>query len=84
MLPRLLLAAISVYELLIIIRCIMSWVSTGAAPNAFFEFIHTVTEPVMAPARRIIPPYRGIDFSPIAVIVALTILRRVVIALFAY
>jgi YggT family protein len=35
------------------------------------RFLWDVTEPVLAPVRRFIPPIAGLDFSPLIVIIAL-------------
>ena len=44
--------------------------------------LHQITEPILAPARRIIPPMGGLDFSPILVILLLGILQRILPQLF--
>ncbi len=44
--------------------------------------LHQITEPLLAPARRLIPPIGGLDFSPILVILALGILQRLLPQLF--
>jgi YggT family protein len=50
---------------LIIIRVILSWVNPDPY-NALVRFLYSVTEPMLAPFRRILPAYSiGIDFSPI-------------------
>jgi len=47
-----------------------------------FSFLYTVTEPVLGPVRRAIPPIgmggMGFDLSPIIVIFGVQILERVV------
>lgn len=42
-----------------------------------------ITEPLLAPLRRRIPPISGIDLSPVALIIILQVLRRLVIGLFS-
>lgn len=52
-----------------IVRALMSWVSQGRSP---VEFVLTqLTEPFMAPIRRILPAMGGIDFSGMIVILGL-------------
>ncbi|QER41735.1 YggT family protein [Thermodesulfobacterium sp. TA1] len=58
---------LSVYVWIIIARCIISWVNPYPY-HPVVRFLYRVTEPVLAPARRIIPPIAGLDLSPIAVI----------------
>ena len=43
--------------------------------NPAVEFIWELTEPVMAPLRRILPPMGGLDFSPIILFIALNVFR---------
>ncbi|MFQ6083193.1 MAG: YggT family protein [Candidatus Aminicenantia bacterium] len=57
------------YMWIIIIRAVLSWVY----PNPYHPLVRTLyylTEPVLQPCRRIVPPYKlgGIDISPIIVI----------------
>ena len=65
-------------------RIILSWfpISPGGAMASIFEFLYTVTEPVLGPVRRVMPPLSfggaGLDLSPIVVIFGLQILLRVV------
>ncbi|KQN64604.1 YggT family protein [Erwinia sp. E602] len=57
----------------IIIRSLMSWVSQGRNPVDMVMV--QLTEPLMAPIRRIIPAMGGIDFSAMAVILILYMLN---------
>lgn len=43
--------------------------------NPAVEFIWELTEPVMAPLRRVLPPMGGLDFSPIILFIALNVIR---------
>lgn len=50
---------------LVIIRALLSWVNPDPQ-NPIVQFIERVTEPILAPFRRLVPSYRiGIDVSPI-------------------
>jgi YggT family protein len=75
---------LNIYLILIFARIILSWfpVSPGGALAQIFSFLYTVTEPVLGPIRRAIPPIgmggMGFDLSPIIVIVGVQILSRVV------
>ena len=61
---------------LIIIRAILSWVSPDPF-NPIVQFLNTVTEPLLAPIRRLMPAaWRfGLDFSPLIAIFLLVFLR---------
>lgn len=62
-----------IYFFAIIIQIIISWVSPGTY-NPATALIHHITEPVMRPARKILPPFSGLDLSPILVFVVLNLL----------
>ncbi len=53
----------------IIIRSLMSWISQGRSPMD--QVLYQLSEPMMAPIRRIIPAMGGIDFSAMVVILIL-------------
>ena len=55
-----------IYLISIIIIVILSWVSPGTY-NPLAAMLSSITEPIMRPVRKLIPPFSGIDFSPIVV-----------------
>ena len=75
---------LNLYLILLFARIILSWfpVSPGGPMAQIFSFLYTVTEPVLGPVRRAIPPIgmggMGFDLSPIIVIFGVQILERVV------
>jgi len=70
---------LGVYFWLILIQVILSWVSPQTY-NPAITLIYTLTEPVLRPARRIMPDLGGLDLSPLVVIVVLQLMRMLVIA----
>ena len=42
------------------------------------EFLYRITEPVLAPIRRIMPNLGGLDISPIIVILIIMFIQRVI------
>ena len=58
---------------ILIIRAILSWFSQGYNPME--AMLHQLTEPLLAPVRRVIPPIGGLDLSVLVVIIALQFLR---------
>ena len=58
---------LTIYIWIIIARAIISWVNPDPY-HPLVRFLYKVTEPVLAPVRRIIPPIAGIDISPVIVI----------------
>ena len=64
---------------LIIIRALISWVSPDPF-NPIVSFINVVTEPLLAPFRKIIPGYKiGIDLSPIFALLFIWFLKLFVV-----
>ncbi|NLX88239.1 MAG: YggT family protein [Syntrophomonadaceae bacterium] len=72
--------AFSVLIWLVIIRCLLSFIPHNPY-QPLIRFVYDVTEPIMAPFRRLIPPIGMIDISPIVVVFALELVRRVMIEL---
>ena len=58
----------------ILIRIILSWVAPDPY-NPFMAIMTQITEPVMAPARKLLPPIGGLDLSPILVLFLIQFLR---------
>ena len=73
------LAVLSVYLFVyaIFIRIILSWISPGSF-NPATAIITMLTEPVLRPFRRLLPPMGGFDISPIFAIILLTAVTIVV------
>jgi len=71
------LLTLRLYTFLIIVRVVLSWVSTGGY-NPAVAIIYTLTDPVLRPIRRIIPVMGGFDLSPIFAIILVGALVRVV------
>ncbi len=61
-----------VFIIAIFIRVILSWVSPYAArQHPAVGLLNNLTDPLMRPARQMIPPMGGIDLSPIVVFILL-------------
>nr|VFJ47661.1 MAG: YggT family protein [Candidatus Kentron sp. FW]VFJ62938.1 MAG: YggT family protein [Candidatus Kentron sp. FW] len=70
---RLLELAIHVFMFSIILHVIMSWINPHVY-NPMVSLLYSVTEPLLAPARKWIPSVSGLDLSPILVIVGLQLI----------
>jgi YggT family protein len=72
------------YVILIFARIVLSWfpLEPGSTMATIYGFLYTLTEPVMGPVRRVIPPLgaggMGIDLSPIIIVVGAQILQRAI------
>ena len=66
-----------------IISVILSWVAPGSrSPGA--ELVSQITEPVLAPFRRLIPNLGGLDISPIFAFIAIQLVQSWVIPRLAF
>jgi len=70
---QLLSLAIDVFFFSILIQVIISWVNPGAH-NPALSLLHSLNEPLLRPARRMLPPMSGFDLSPIIVMLGLQLL----------
>lgn len=71
---------IGIFLVAIIILAVSSWFASGAY-NPVTTLLYSITEPLLRPARRLLPPISGIDLSPLLVLLALQVLKMVVIGL---
>lgn len=70
---------LNIFLIAILVQVVMSWVSPNTY-NPATVLLHRLTEPVLAPARRIIPPISGIDLSPLVVLVVFQLIKFLLIA----
>jgi YggT family protein len=76
-------AVIQLYVVVIFARIILSWfpVTSGSALATVSGFIYSITEPVLGPVRRALPPLSvgsvGFDLSPIIVLIGLQVLASI-------
>ena len=61
-----------IYIVAIIVQAVMSWIQPGAY-NPVTSLIYQLTEPLLRPARRLIPPVSGLDLSPLVVLIILNL-----------
>jgi YggT family protein len=71
---------LGLYSWVIIAAALMSWVSPDPR-NPVVMFLRRVTEPVLEPVRRMLPPWKtgGLDLSPLIVLIAIQFVERVVL-----
>ncbi len=71
-------ATILVLTLLIIARSLLSWFPNIDPRNPLVEFVITVTEPILAPIRAIMPRMGFLDLTPMVAIILLQVISRFV------
>lgn len=75
---ELLRLTVYVFMVAVIIRVVLSWVGSRSYHPAV-GLLHSLTEPVMGPARRLLPPMGGLDLSPIIVFIVLGLALRLIV-----
>lgn len=67
---ELLKLVIYIFMFVVFVQVILSWISPGSY-NPITVLLYQLSEPLLRPARRLLPSTHGIDFSPILVLVFL-------------
>jgi len=67
---KLLVTLLLTYFVLIIARVIVSWIANQTR-HPLIPLIYQLTDPVLKPFSRLVPPLGGIDLSPLFALIAL-------------
>jgi len=65
--------------LAIFVRVILSWIPNARLPFGLGEFVWNVSEPILAPIRRAMPFFGGIDFSPFIALIVIQIVSGLIL-----
>ena len=74
--------ALNIYLFCILGRILLSWfpLDPNGAMATVAGFLYTITDPVLGPLRRAVPPVRlgaaALDLSPIIVIIGIQVIQR--------
>lgn len=70
------IALLQLASLLLLARAILSWFPIGfdSPVRPLVDFLHRVTEPVLGPVRRVLPPLGGLDISVLLVLLVIQLL----------
>ena len=63
----------------IIIRALLSWFSIGGA-QPVLRLLVEITEPVLAPIRRVLPMAGMLDFSPLVALLLINVISAIVLS----
>jgi len=66
-------------QLILIVRILLTWFPNVDWWKQPFKFLREVSDPILEPFRRLIPPIGGLDLSPIVVFFALGIIERIIL-----
>jgi YggT family protein len=65
---------VNIYFFALLAMIILSWIAPGSRNPAVF-LLFQITEPVMAPFRKVLPAMGGMDFSPILVFILINVIQ---------
>ncbi len=65
----------------IIIRVLLSWFPNLNQDNPLIQLLRSITDPILEPARRVVPRIGMIDISPIVVLIVIDVARIVLVRL---
>ncbi len=76
----LLLLVLEVYKWILIAACIVTWVPNLSRRNPVVSLLFDLTEPVLRPLRRLIPPEKTgyLDLSPLIAFFIINIIQTVI------
>lgn len=76
--PALLELVIDIFLFAVLIRVILSWLNPDPY-NPVVSLLERLTDPLLRPVQRLIPPLGGIDLSPMAVMIGLVLLQMLLV-----
>jgi YggT family protein len=70
---------LNIYMYIIIARAILSWVNPDPY-NPIVNFLYRATDPVLYRVRRMLPDMRGLDLSPMIVLLAIFFMQKFLVS----
>lgn len=70
---------LNLYLITILIQVILSWVNPSAH-NPVISLLHSINEPLVGRARRMLPSTGGIDFSPLLILIVIQLAKILMLA----
>ena len=71
----LLSAILTLFTYAVVARAVLSWIRPNPY-NPLVRFLNRITDPIMRPLERLIPPIGGLDVTPIVAIVLIQLIRK--------
>jgi YggT family protein len=69
-----------VYTFILLARVLITWFQVDPY-NPIVRVLYQLTEPLLAPIRRLLPQTGMMDFSPIVAFIVITVVERIVMSL---
>lgn len=74
---KLLVLLFNLYTFTLFVQAILSWLGPGVN-NPASNILYSLNEPLLRPVRNVLPVMSGLDLSPLAVILVLQVLSRLI------
>ncbi len=68
------------YVIILLARVLLSWVQLDPQ-NPLVNLVHQLTEPLLAPIRRLLPQTGMMDFSPMIAFIVVLVAEQIVLSL---
>ncbi|MDY6786310.1 MAG: YggT family protein [Cyanobacteriota bacterium] len=81
LLVQTLISFLGIYQVLLIVRILLTWFQTMEWANQIASFLSPVTDPFLNLFRSFIPPLGGLDLSPLLAFFAISILQSLLMSL---
>ena len=72
-------ALLRLYSLMLVVYALISWIMHEHHYPPAVRWLQKMVEPILKPIRRIIPPFGGIDFSVIAALLIIEMIRSFIL-----
>ena len=80
MIAQVIQATVLVLTIAIIGRALLSWFPNVNPNNPIVEFLVTITEPILAPIRSVMPRMGFIDLTPMIAIILLQVISQILLS----
>ena len=70
---------LSLFQYILLARVLLSWFPNVDRTNPLIRLVYDITEPVLAPIRNLLPQNLPLDFSPLIVILLISVIINVVL-----
>lgn len=71
--------ALQILSLLILVRAVLSWIPSVDYGHPLIRLIVRVTDPILQPVRRLLPPVGGLDLSPLIAILLVQLVGQLLV-----
>ncbi len=76
---QVLAAMLRLYSLMLVVYALLTWVMNENYFPPAVRWLQSMVEPVLTPIRRLLPPIGGIDFSVMAALLLIEMLRSFIL-----